>query len=115
MTTVLRNTNPISPVDLPLIGRTLELGETFEVEDYLAGTEPTPAVLDETTGAEITPADPGSGLLAQAGNYERVVPAGDGLEDRTIAELTGIAGDAGVDLTGVTLKADIIAKIREKG
>lgn len=46
---VLRNTNPLGEVDLPLIGRTLAAGETFEV----------PAGVAET-------------LLAQVGNYEEV-------------------------------------------
>ncbi len=39
-------------------------------------------------------------------------PAGDDLDDKTIAQLTDIASDDGVDLTGRTLKADIIAAIR---
>lgn len=45
----LRNTNPISPVFLPLIGRVLEAGETFDVPDEQAAN-----------------------LLAQLGNYELV-------------------------------------------
>jgi hypothetical protein len=30
---VLRNTNPLGAIDLPLIGRTLQAGEEFEVTD----------------------------------------------------------------------------------
>lgn len=45
----LRNTNPLGRVDLPLIGRALEPGEEFEVDDAA-----------------------GARLLEQAGNYERV-------------------------------------------
>lgn len=46
---ILRNTNPLGRVDLPLIGRTLDAGQTFEVADDL-----------------------GAALLEQAGNYELV-------------------------------------------
>jgi len=46
----LKNVNPLGAVDLPLIGRTLESGEVFEVDDKT-----------------------GKHLLEQAGNYERVV------------------------------------------
>lgn len=45
----LRNTNPLGAVDLPLIGRTLQAGEEFEVEDEHVDN-----------------------LLSQVGNYERV-------------------------------------------
>jgi hypothetical protein len=45
----LRNTNPLGAVDLPLIGRTLEAGEVFEVDDKA-----------------------GKRLLEQVGNYEAV-------------------------------------------
>lgn len=48
----LRNTNPLGAVDLPLIGRTLEPGEVFDVTD--------------TQGAV---------LLEQVGNYEQVKAA----------------------------------------
>ena len=40
----LRNINPLGAVDLPLIGRTLEAGEVFDVPDSAA------AVLLEQTG-----------------------------------------------------------------
>lgn len=43
----LRNTNPLGAVDLPLIRRTLEAGEVFEVSDEV-----------------------GAALLEQVGNYE---------------------------------------------
>jgi hypothetical protein len=45
----LRNINPLGEVDLPLIGRTLEAGEVFEIDD-----------------------ERGNALLEQAGNYELV-------------------------------------------
>lgn len=45
----LRNTNPVGAVDLPLLGRTLEVGEEFEVDAAVA-----------------------EALLEQVGNYERV-------------------------------------------
>ena len=45
----LRNINPVGAVDLPLIGRTLEPGESFDVTDEQA-----------------------ENLLAQVGNYELV-------------------------------------------
>lgn len=46
---LLKNTNPLGEVDLPLIGRSLAAGEQFEVDDK--------------TGRE---------LLKQDGNYEQV-------------------------------------------
>jgi hypothetical protein len=55
----LRNTNPLGAVELPLIGRVLEAGEEFEVTKEQAGHAPKGD-------------DPGSGLLAQVGNYELV-------------------------------------------
>lgn len=48
--TTLKNVNPLGAIDLPLIGRTLEAGEEFDVPDDVADA-----------------------LLEQAGNYERVV------------------------------------------
>lgn len=45
----LRNTNPLGEIDLPLIGKTLAPGETFDV-----------------------PADIAASLLDQVGNYESV-------------------------------------------
>lgn len=47
--TTLKNTNPLGAIDLPLIGRTLEAGEEFDV-----------------------PEDVAKALLEQVGNYERV-------------------------------------------
>lgn len=61
----LKNINPLGQVDLPLIGRALEPGEEFEVSGELAGAAP-------TVDKDGTVTDPGSGLLAQAGNYELV-------------------------------------------
>lgn len=60
----LKNINPLGRVDLPLIGRSLEPGEEFEVSKELAGEAPT---FDDDGNA-----NPGSGLLAQVGNYELV-------------------------------------------
>lgn len=45
----LRNTNPLGAVELPLIGRVLEPGDVFEIDD-----------------------ERGNALLEQAGNYELV-------------------------------------------
>ena len=45
----LKNVNPLGAVDLPLIGRTLEPGEVFDVPDKV-----------------------GAALLEQIGNYEAV-------------------------------------------
>lgn len=45
----LRNTNPLGAIDLPLIGRSLEAGEEFDVPDEI-----------------------GAALLEQVGNYEAV-------------------------------------------
>lgn len=48
----LKNINPLGAVDLPLIGRTLEAGEVFDVPD-----------------------DAGNALLEQVGNYATVTKA----------------------------------------
>lgn len=79
-TVLLRNTNPLGHIDLPLVGRQegpdgatigtegvggLEPGEVFEIDAELAGHAPT-----GTPGEDDY--DPGSGLLAQVGNYELV-------------------------------------------
>lgn len=45
----LRNCNPLGAVDLPLIGKTLEAGEVFDVSDEV-----------------------GAALLEQTGNYAAV-------------------------------------------
>lgn len=82
----LRNVNPLGEVDLPLIGRTLGAGEEFDVTDAQAAL-----------------------LLAQAGNYEAV--DAEDLNALTIPELEDLAAAKGVDLTGITKKADIIAAI----
>ena len=85
----LRNTNPLGEVDLPLIGRTLAPGEEFEVDD-----------------------DTAAALLAQAGNF---APVGDALDAMTVDQLRDLADQKGVDLTGLTKKADIEAAIKKKG
>lgn len=55
VTVRLRNINPLGAVDLPLIGRSLDAGEEFDV--------PTRKQADE--------------LLAQVGNYEEVTSSKD--------------------------------------
>lgn len=65
-TVTLRNTNPVGAVFLPLLGRTLEAGEEFEVDAAVAGRAPKGDPADEDY-------DIGEGLLAQIGNYELVV------------------------------------------
>jgi hypothetical protein len=82
-TVLLRNVNPLGQVDLPLVGRQedesgstlgvhgvgcLEPGEVFEVDEDLAGRAPSTTIDDD--GVEHH--DPGTGLLAQVGNYELV-------------------------------------------
>lgn len=62
----LKNTNPLGAVDLPLIGRTLEAGEVFDVPDAVAGRAPSTS--QDEDGNDVL--DPGEGLLAQVGNYE---------------------------------------------
>lgn len=71
----LKNTNPLGAVDLPLIGRTLEPGEEFEVTAEQAGSVPRPAEFNKD-GSIKKEADPGSGLLGQVGNYELVEKKG---------------------------------------
>ncbi len=90
-TVLLRNTNPLGQVDLPLVGRQedesgstlgvegvgcLEPGEVFEIDSDLAGRAPSTRTVEveqedgEVVSVEIH--DPGEGLLAQVGNYELV-------------------------------------------
>jgi hypothetical protein len=83
----LKNTNPLGAVDLPLIGRTLEPGEEFEVSDEVAEQ-----------------------LLLQVGNYE---VANSDLDSLTIPELEKYAEDRGIDLTGLTKKPEIITAIKK--
>lgn len=84
----LRNVNPLGDVYFPLLGRDLAAGEEFEVDD--------------ATAAE---------LLKQVGNFE---PAGDiDYGTLTVADLEQIAAQRGIDLTGLTKKADIVAAIKK--
>jgi hypothetical protein len=48
----LRNINPLGAVEVPLLGRVLEAGEEFDIDD-----------------------EQGAALLDQVGNYETVTPA----------------------------------------
>lgn len=65
-TVKFKNVNPLGAVDLPLIGRTLEAGEVFEVDASIAGEAATGSLEDGTWVA-------GHGLLGQVGtNYELV-------------------------------------------
>jgi hypothetical protein len=50
--TTLKNVNPLGAVDLPLIGKTLQAGEVFDIADDL-----------------------GAALLLQVGNYEPATKA----------------------------------------
>ncbi|MBP6570923.1 MAG: hypothetical protein KA226_05855 [Gemmatimonadales bacterium] len=68
----LRNINPLGQVDLPLLGRTLEPGEEFDVDDAVAGRPPSGTPFDDGE----PDFDMGAGLLAQVGNFE-VVEADD--------------------------------------
>ena len=95
----LRNTNPLGRVDVPILRREgdvsgegvgcLEPGEVFEVDDEL-----------------------GAHLLEQVGNYETVDEAA--LSALTVPALQQYAAGHGVDLSGLTKKAEIIRAI-EKG
>ena len=84
----LRNTNPLGTVDLPLIGRTLEPGEEFDVPD-----------------------EQGAALLEQVGNYEAASPAD--LESLTVEQLKEQAVARDIDTTGLTKKSDLITAIRK--
>lgn len=57
----LKNVNPLGAVQLPTLGLEVEAGAEFTVSAVVAGKAPT----DKS---------PGSGLLAQAGNYELATP-----------------------------------------
>lgn len=61
----IRNVSPLGALDLPLIGRIIGYGETFDVDADIAGTVP---VVAEVDGVD-TVVDYGSGLLAQSFNY----------------------------------------------
>jgi hypothetical protein len=91
-------------LDLPLVGRELEAGEIFEIDDALAGRPPE-TVVDEETGEESI--DLGEGLLAQVGNFEQAPP----MTDWTRAELEAFARRRGLDVSGAKNKAAAITAI----
>lgn len=88
----LKNTNPLGQVDLPLIGRKLEPGEEFEIDEkwagepaqipdwelakknkkYPPGTQYRVLGVDEEGQDVVEVRHVGHGLLAQTGNYEQV-------------------------------------------
>ena len=51
----LRNINPLGQVDLPLLGRTLEPGEEFDVDDAVAGRPPSGTPFDDGVEADDAP------------------------------------------------------------
>ncbi|MFQ6170368.1 hypothetical protein ACK8HX_02075 [Oryzobacter sp. R7] len=109
----LRNINPLGAVDLPLVGRVLEPGEVFEVDDTLAGRAPSTSV-DEDSGEEVH--DLGSGLLAQVGNFEQAGakdPLGPPVptEEWSKAQLLEAATRRGIDVAPTAKKADIVAAL----
>lgn len=83
----LRNVNPLGDVYFPLLGRDLTAGEEFEVDDDTAGE-----------------------LLKQVGNF---APVGDAMDVMTVESLRTLADERGVDLTGLTKKAEIVAAIKK--
>jgi len=77
---LLRNINPVGEVWVAALDRVLEPGEVVDVPDDIAGTAPSAFVAvdvpDKPWLARVTHAggweqyDPGTGLLAQVGNWE---------------------------------------------
>jgi hypothetical protein len=81
----LKNVNPLGVVEVPLLGRTLQPGEVFEVDEETAGRKPSdwrPVEEGEQTPRHLTRVriddkgvqvlevyDPGTGLLSQATNF----------------------------------------------
>jgi hypothetical protein len=127
-TVLLRNTNPLGYVDVPILGRVGEVddqagegclipGEVFECPAEIAGEAPkgTPSS-GEPGDDDYQPAskdfDLGWGLLAQVGNYELVDD--DPLAAMTIDELKDFAAkqDPPIDLTGKTKKAQILRAVK---
>ena len=105
----LRNVSPLGHLDLPLIGRVLDPGEVFDVDDALAGRAPSTTVDDD--GNEVT--DLGEGLLAQVGNFEAVDARA--LTAWPKPDLVALAARRGVDLTAATSKAQIVAALHAAG
>lgn len=78
----LRNTNPSGDVWVGDLNRDVKAGEVVDVPDEVAGREPSEFkvvdVPDKPWLARVNDSgqweeyDPGSGLLAQVGNWERV-------------------------------------------
>lgn len=56
MSKTLRNVNPLGAVEFPLIGRVLEAGETFEIDDTTAA-----ALLEQEGNWELVTAKSGKG------------------------------------------------------
>lgn len=94
-------------------GSVLHEGRLINTEAGLRAAFQTPESVEEEIAAlERRRAD----LLAQKGE-QPAQPGGektDGLDAHTVAELKDIAAAEEVDLTGVTLKADIVAAIEAK-
>ena len=66
-TVLIRNISPFGALDLPLVGRIIGYGETFELPADLAGRPPT--VIPSTDPDVADTVDLGEGLLEQSFNY----------------------------------------------
>jgi hypothetical protein len=124
----LRYVGAIDHVDFPLIRRGHEVAPTFVCHSPdMDGRCPEPETHEHHEMANQELSEPGVGplsrgeefevsddvakeLLKQVGNFE---PVGDALDVMTVDELKAVATEKGVDLTGLTKKADIAAAIRK--
>ena len=77
----------IDEVDVVLLGQTVKRGDEVEVSDEHA-----------------------KALLSQPDNF---APVQDAMDVMTVEELRDLADQHGVDLTGLTKKADIVAAIKK--
>lgn len=92
-------------VDLQDGNRPYNVGDVFP----RSGLEVKPERLAELAGSENRRGVP----LIKLVENKPVAPAGDGIETKTVEQLKEYANEKGIDLGGVTKKAEIIAKIKE--
>lgn len=118
----LINTNPIGDVDVPILGRSLLAGETFDVDVEVAGRGPAWRSVvpgDVLVGHETRVVDDvvelfdlGAGLLSQVGNYAIAPDPVVDVDAMKLDQLVEYAAANEIDLDGATKKADVLAVIK---
>jgi hypothetical protein len=98
---------PFDAVEIPELARVAKRDAVLDFDDAPEAAKP--LLLQE---GNFEPADDEAAAFVAALADTSVEVPDDGLEDNTIDELRDIASVEGVDLTGLSLKNDLIAAIR---